>query len=68
MDAALIHIEQRLVNTTDFHFFCYVQEKFFLYRNLTAVKFTAIKKWGYEKNLRKGIGDAKVARNAAASL
>jgi hypothetical protein len=40
----------------------------FLHQYFTAVKFTAIKEWGYEKNPRKGIGDAKVARNAAASL
>lgn len=39
-----------------------------LYRNLTAVKFTAIKEFGYEKILRKGIGDAKAARYAVASL
>ena len=38
-----------------------------MYRNLTAVKFTAIKEFGYEKILRKGIGEAKAARYAAGS-
>ena len=38
-----------------------------LNRNFTAVKFTAIKEWGYEIVLRKGIGEAKDARYAAGS-
>lgn len=36
-----------------------------LNRNFTAVKFTAIKEWGYEIVLRKGIGDAKAASHSA---
>ena len=36
-----------------------------LYRNYTAVKFTAIKEWGYEIVLRKGIGEAKGASHSA---
>ena len=36
-----------------------------LNRNFTAVKFTAIKEWGYEIVLRKGIGEAKAASHSA---
>lgn len=39
-----------------------------LQRNLTAVKFTAIKEWKYEEVLRQGVRDGKAARNAAASV
>lgn len=39
-----------------------------LRRNLTAVKFTAIKKQKYEEVLRQGVRDAETARNAAASV